>query len=392
MTPAGSLSEVARYFFRLGVIAFGGPAAHIAIMRRDLVVQRRWLTDAEFVDLLGVTNLIPGPNSTEMTMHLGATRAGPRGLWVGGAAFILPAVAVVLAFAWAYVRYGDTPTAEGLLFGIQPVILAIIVQAIWGLRIAAVKSPSALIVVVAATVLALLGVSEVWLILGAGIALLLLSVATSGRSNSPWPARIRAAAARARQLAGRARFALVPFATAAGTESSLLWVFLVFLKIGAVLYGSGYVLVSFLETEFVTQRGWLTQQQLLDAVAVGQFTPGPVFTTATFVGYVLEGFPGAALATLGIFLPSFLFVASTHRFIPRIRRSSWASPFLDGVNAAALALMAGVTIRLATQALDSAFQLAILAVTAVLLVRFSPNSAWLILAGAAAGLAHRALS
>ncbi|MGD9932169.1 MAG: chromate efflux transporter [Dehalococcoidia bacterium] len=392
MTSAGSLSEVARYFFRLGVIAFGGPAAHIAILRRDLVVQRRWLTDAEFVDMLGVTNLIPGPNSTEMTMHLGASRAGNRGLWIGGAAFILPAVVIVLAFAWAYVRYGDTPTAEGLLFGIQPVILAVIVQAIWGLRLAAVKTPSAVVVVVAATALALAGVGEVWLIFGAGIGLLVLSIVSGGRSNSPWHGRVRRASAKARSLTARLRFALIPLAAASGTESSLLWVFLVFLKIGAVLYGSGYVLVSFLETEFVTQRGWLTQQQLLDAVAVGQFTPGPVFTTATFVGYVLEGFPGAAVATVGIFLPSFLFVAITHPFIPRIRRSSWASPFLDGVNAAAIALMAVVTIRLATQAIDSAFQLAILAVTAIVLVRFSPNSVWLILAGAAAGLAHRALS
>ncbi len=392
MPPAGSLSEVARYFFRLGVIAFGGPAAHIAIMRRDLVVQRRWLTDAEFVDLLGVTNLIPGPNSTEMTMHLGATRAGNRGLWLGGAAFIFPAVAIVLAFAWAYVRYGDTPTVEGLLLGIQPVILAVIVQAIWGLRLAAVKTPAAFVVVVAATVLALAGVSEVWLIFGAGVGLLVLSLASGGRSNSQWPGRFRRAAEHVGSLAARFRFALVPLAAANGTETSVLAVFLIFLKIGAVLYGSGYVLVSFLETEFVHQRGWLTQQQLLDAVAVGQFTPGPVFTTATFVGYVLEGFPGAALATVGIFLPSFLFVAITHPFIPRIRRSSWASPFLDGVNAAALALMAVVTVRLAVQALDSAFQMAILAIAAILLVRFSPNSAWLILAGAAAGLAYAAIN
>jgi len=388
----GSVAEVARYFFRLGLIAFGGPAAHIAIMRRDLVVRRKWLTDAEFVDLLGVTNLIPGPNSTEMTMHLGAARAGNRGLWIGGAAFILPAVAIVLAFAWAYVRYGDTPTAEALLFGIQPVILAVIVQAIWGLRTAAAKSPAALAIVGAAVALALVGVAEIWLILGSGLALLVLSVASGGRSNSPWPARARNAAAAAKAITRRLRFAIVPFVAADSAGPSLAAVFLIFVKIGAVLYGSGYVLVSFLESEFVDQRGWLTQQQLLDAVAVGQFTPGPVFTTATFVGYVLEGFPGAALATAGIFLPSFLFVALTHPFIPRIRRSSWASPFLDGVNAAALALMAVVTIRLASQALDSAFQLAILGITAVVLVRFAPNSVWLILGGGAAGILYRALS
>lgn len=390
--PSRPLGETVRYFLRLGVIAFGGPAAHIALMRRDLVTRRKWVTDEEFVDMLGVTNLIPGPNSTEMTMHLGATRAGPAGLWLGGAAFILPAVAIVLAFAWAYVRWGDTPGGQALLFGIQPVILAVIVQAIWGLRTAAVKGPATALVIVVVVILALFDFSELVLLLGSGGLLMAASLATRGRAAASWPAGIRRAA---RGAAERfSRLAVFPFALlqASSPETSLTTLFLVFLKIGAVLYGSGYVLVSFLESEFVESRGWLTRQELLDAVAVGQFTPGPVFTTATFVGYLVEGFPGAILATVGIFLPSFLFVSLTHPLIPRLRRSPWASPFLDGVNAAALALMAVVVVRLATEALDSGYQLAILAIAALLLVRFNPNSALLILGGAAAGIAHRLLT
>jgi chromate transporter len=390
----GSLAEVARYFFRLGVIAFGGPAAHIALMRRELVVQRKWVSDEEFVDMLGVTNLIPGPNSTEMTMHLGARRAGPRGLWVGGAAFILPAAAIVLAFAWAYVEYGDTPAGEALLFGIQPVILAVIVQAIWGLRTAAVKGPATALVVGAVAVLAALRFSELALLLGSGALLLAASAATGGRVSAPWPGIVARAWKRASgRLARPGGMAVAPLVLfQAQPETSLATLFLVFLKIGAVLYGSGYVLVSFIEGEFVESRGWLTQQQLVDAVAVGQFTPGPVFTTATFVGYLVGGLPGALLATVGIFLPSFLFVTLTHPLVPRLRGSRWAAPFLDGVNAAAIALMAVVVVRLAAEALDSAFQLVLLGLAAAVLVRFNPNSALLILGGALAGVGYRALT
>lgn len=369
------LRETVRYFFVLGCIAFGGPAAHIALMRRDLVERRKWVDDQEFVDLLGITNLIPGPNSTEMTMHLGARRAGWRGLWLGGAAFILPAVAIVLALAWAYVEYGDTPAGEALIYGIQPFVLAIVVQAIWGLRGAAVKGWETALLGAAVVALALAGVNEVLLVFGAGLLMLAYRAARAAMANA--------------SLAGAL---LLPLGDSHLAGYSVGELFLVFLKIGSVLYGSGYVLLAFLESDLVESRGWLTEQQLVDAIAVGQFTPGPVFSSATFAGYVIDGLPGAAVATLGIFLPSFLFVAITHPLLPRLRRSKWASPFLDGVNVAALALMAVVTVTLAREVLDDAYTLVLFAAAAVVLIRFSPNSAWLVLAGIAAGLLHEAVT
>ncbi len=275
VTPAGRVGEVAAYFLRLGCIAFGGPAAHIAIMRRELVTQRKWLTDEEFVDMLGVTNLIPGPNSTEMTMHSGYHRAGWAGLWLGGLMFILPAVAIVLAFAWAYVRYGDTPAGEGILAGVGPVVLAIIIQAIWGLRTAAVKSAftGALAVAVFVAVL-VFDANEIIALFVAGGAALALYLAR--RASGTLAALV--------PLGLPAPVALQAAAESAPTAGGLFWVFL---KVGALLYGSGYVLVSFLDGELVDSRGWLTEEQLVDAIAVGQFTPGPLFSSATFVGYVI---------------------------------------------------------------------------------------------------------
>ena len=407
---AGTVSEVARYMVRLGFIAFGGPAAHVAIMRRELVEQRKWVTDQEFIDMLGVTNLIPGPNSTEMTMHLGARRAGWWGLWVGGLGFIGPAVAIVLALAWAYVRWGETPAGEALVYGIQPFILAIIAQAIWGLRGAAVKGIATAVAGVLVVVLALLGLNEAVAIIGAGVAMTLWRF-TLGRPRSggegggvvplrrrrfPFP-RIpwRRIALLPGQAAGLAAMPLLPLKPLLPASShlagySLTELFLIFLKIGAVLYGSGYVLIAFMQTDLVANREWLTEQQLIDAIAVGQFTPGPVFTAATFAGYVIGSWQGAAAATAGIFLPSFFFVAATHPFIARLRQSPWASPFLDGVNVAALALMAVVTVRLALEVLDDWYTAGLFAIAVIVLVRFSPNSALLVLAGSAAGLVHLA--
>ncbi len=376
-----SLAEVVRYFFRLGSIAFGGPAVHIAMMRRELVAERQWVTDEEFVDLLGVTNLIPGPNSTELAMHLGSARAGWRGLWLGGLAFIAPAIAIVLGIAWAYVEYGDTPAGEALIYGIQPFMLAIIVQAIWGLRRAAVKGVATFVTGVAVVVLAVAGADEVSLILGAGVAMVLWRGASGGpgRALLRW---IRAIGTRARAASSNHAVLVTP------AGYSLAELFFVFLKIGAVLYGSGYVLVAFIQSDLVDHRQWLTNGQLVDAIAVGQFTPGPVFSSATFVGYVIDGWQGAAVATAGIFLPSFFFVAVTHPLVPRLRRWPWTAPFLDGVNVAAIALMGVVTFDLARHALDDAFAISLFAAASLLLIRYSPNSAWLVLAGVVAGLLH----
>ena len=385
-----ALAEVGRYFFRLGVIAFGGPAAHVAIMRRELVQERRWATDEEFVDYIGVASLIPGPNSTELTMHMGAHRAGWWGLWLGGAAFILPAFAIVLAFAWAYVEYGTTTARTAVLDGIEPVILAVILQAVWGLRFAVAKGLDLAAVALIVGALAALGVSEIVLILGAGVAMLLWRGATTETLQAAMtalsPARLWEA------IRGRWRGMPALLFVTSPPGFSLAELFWLFLKIGGTLYGSGYVLIAFLETDFIDARGWLTEQQLVDAVAVGQFTPGPVFTTATFVGYALDGTPGALVATAGIFLPSFAFVALTHPLVPRLRRSRWASPFLDGVNAAAVAVMAVVVVSLGREVLDGAFAWGAFAIAAVVLLRYRPGTVWLVLAGAAAGGLHAAVT
>ena len=352
------MREVAWLFLKLGTIAFGGPAAHIAMMREEVVRRRRWLSDEQFMDLLGATNLIPGPNSTEMAIHLGYLRAGWPGLVVAGCCFIVPAMLIVFACAWLYVRYGARPEAAWLLYGVKPVIIAVVVQAMWGLVRTAVKGPMLAVIGVAVLALSLMGGNEIALLLGGGaVAVLLGTVGTRGVAAS----------------------------LGLGAGVGLTTLFLVFLKIGAVLYGSGYVLLAFLRNDFVERLGWLTDQQLLDAVAVGQVTPGPVFTTATFIGYVLGGIPGAALATFGIFLPSFVFVALSHPLVPRIRASRRAGAFLDGVNVAALGLMAAVTWQLGRAAIVDVTTAALALIALVLLFRFRVNSAWLVLGGSAVG-------
>ncbi len=334
MTPEFShkLAEVARLFLRLGVTAFGGPAAHIAMMHDETVKRRKWLSDQEFLDLVGATNLIPGPNSTEMAIHIGFLRAGWPGLIVGGCCFIVPAMLIVLLLAWVYVRFGTLPQAGWLLYGVKPVVIAIIVQALWSLGSKAIKGPTLAIVAILVIVLYFLGINEIVLLVAGGLAVTLIS--------------------NYRRFTGRTMgVLLLPLGSIGGLSAtaashSLPVLFLTFLKIGSVLYGSGYVLLAFLRSDFVLRLGWLTDQQLLDAVAIGQVTPGPVFTTATFIGYLIGGTPGALLATLGIFLPSFIFVAISNPLIPRIRNSPWISSLLDGVNAASLGLMAAVTWQL----------------------------------------------
>lgn len=405
-SPAGRLGEVLRYFLRFGFIAFGGPAAHIAMMRRELINQRRWVSDAEFVDMLGVTNLIPGPNSTEMTMHLGARRAGWWGLWLAGLGFVLPATVIVLVLAWAYVEYGSTPAGEGIILGIQPFILAVIIQAIWGLRGAAIKGYETLLLGGVVALLAVFGADEIALLLGSGAAMLAVSIVTralthNGQKNLPQLPRAGQPSGRGRGPFRRRDRAIVPFGlpfpalslpASAPAAYSLGELFLAFLKIGAILYGSGYVLLAFMQAEFVDSRGWLTQQQLVDAIAVGQFTPGPLSSSATFAGYVIDGVPGALAATAGLFLPSFVFVAVTHPLVPRLRRSPWAAPFLDGVNVAALVLMMVVTFQLAGEVLDGWYTVSLFFIGAAVLLRFNPNSAWLVLAGIGAGLLHAAVT
>jgi chromate transporter len=385
-TPDNALGEVARLSLKLGLTAFGGPAAHIAMLRDEIVNRRGWLSDTHFLDLLAATNLIPGPNSTEMVIHTGYHRAGRLGLVVAGILFILPAALMTLAFAWIYEQYGTTPSIEAFLYGVQPVVIAVILHAIWGLgRTIATKLPL-IAVSLLAFGLSIAGANELLVLLGLG-AVVMLATVLAERGAAPLLLPIF----HLRDLVARSPdFALV---LAAATEApySPVRLFLEFLKIGATLYGTGYVLLSFLQQDFVENLGWLTEKQLLDAVAVGQFTPGPVFTTATFVGYLVGGWGGAALATIGIFLPAFVFVALTQPLIPRLRSSPWTSGFLDGVSAAAVGLMASVVVILGRAALIGPFTIAIALLAAVLLIRFRVNSAWLIGGGGMLGVVGAAV-
>jgi chromate transporter len=368
---------------KLGCIAFGGPAAHIAMMRDEVVRRRKWISDQQFLDLLGATNLIPGPNSTEMAIHLGYLRAGWPGLILGGTLFILPAMLIVLACAWAYVRFGATPQGVWLLYGVKPVIIAVVAQALFGLLRTAVKGPLLAVLGIAVLALYLVGLNEIALMFVCGFAVMLVTNARRLAATRPFTTHILLPiGGLSLPVAGQISSAAAPF------SQTLL--FLTFLKIGAVLYGSGYVLLAFLRGDFVERLGWLTDQQVLDAVAVGQFTPGPVFTTATFIGYLIGDVPGAILATIGIFLPGFVFVAAVNPLVPRLRQSTWMSGLLDGVNVAALGLMAAVTWELGRAAIVDPLTAVLALIAAVLLVRFHVNSAWLVLAGGVLGvIAHQ---
>ncbi|MCA9845788.1 MAG: chromate efflux transporter, partial [Dehalococcoidia bacterium] len=375
--------EVAALFLRLGFFAFGGPAAHIAMMRDEVVSRRKWMTDQEFLDLLGITNLIPGPNSTEMTMHLGLERAGWRGLIAGGTLFIFPAFLIVLVLAVLYDEYGTTPSAEWILYGIKPVVIAIIAQAVWRLGLVAIR-PAPWLLAGGAAVMALylLGVHELILLFAGGIT---LALARHAPALYQWFSR--------RTVALAAPFLAMPVLAYQAAEPlreySHATLGLTFLKIGALLYGSGYVLVAFLQRDFVDNLGWLTEQQLLDAIAIGQLTPGPVFTTATFVGYITGGFPGAFIATAAIFAPGFLYVAMVNPLLPRLRGNIVASALIDGVNIAAIGLMAGVLAELLRSGVVDIWTGAILAIAAVALFR-NLNTTWLIVGGALLGIAFNA--
>jgi chromate transporter len=380
-----SLGELARLFLKLGTIGFGGPAAHIALMEDEVVRRRGWLTREAFLDYLGATNLIPGPNSTELAIEIGRDRAGWPGLIVAGVAFIVPAALIVTITAWAYVRFGSLPAAVALFAGVKPVIIAIVAQALWRLARTAVKTPWLGALTVAAIVAEATGVHELIVLVGAAI----LSVTGSALRGRHADDRVNAG-----MPIGGPILVNVPKLTGAlgaaiGVPAAVsLWsLFAIFLKIGSVLFGSGYVLLAFLRSDFVERLGWLTERQLLDAVAVGQVTPGPVFTTATFIGYVLGDVPGAVLATVGIFLPAFVFVAVSGPLIPRLRRSRVAGAALDGVNAASLGLMAVVTWQLGRASIVSVSSCVVALIAGVLLATRRVNAAWLVIGGALAGIA-----
>lgn len=364
------IAELARVFLRLGAVSFGGPAAHIALMHYEFVEKRRWLSEQEFLDLVGATNLIPGPNSTEMAIHIGFRRAGWPGLIVAGACFILPAVIIVGVLAALYVTYGARPQAQAVFYGVKPVVIAIVGVALWKLAHTAIKMPWHAGLAIAAIVASAAGVNELALLAACGT----IAGIVSGFGRS-W--------------LNRAPLMFVtPFATVATlpaiTAVSMSGLFVVFLKAGGLLFGSGYVLLAFLRADLVERLHWLTEQQLMDAIAIGQVTPGPVFTTATFVGYQLGGVTGAAIATVAIFLPAFVYVAISGPLLPHLRRSPFASGAIDGVNIASLALMAVVTWHLGRSAVVDVTTIT-LAVLSVIALSRRVNPTWLIAAGALVG-------
>jgi len=367
----GQLGEIAREFLRLGFVAFGGPPVHFAMMEERFVRKKSWLTRERFLDLIGAVNLLPGPSSTELTIYLGEIRGGLVGLILAGACFILPAAVMVAGLAWAYGRFGNLPQVAGLLFGIKPVVVSLIIPALWNLARGALKNAGLTMLAIGVVVLAVLGVNVIGLLICAGVLWMVVR--------------------ESRGFADTRRAGIVGLVSMSGGWSSgLLPLFLYFLKIGAVVFGSGYVLLAVLRADLVTRLHWLSDAQLLDAIAVSQATPGPFFTVATFIGYLLGGWKGAGLATLGMFLPAFAYVAVTASFLPRLRKSPLASAFLDGVNAAAVALMATVSWQLARAALINVPAILIGVISLVLLFRFRVNSAWLVLGGAIAGILMRA--
>lgn len=362
----GRLREIAGLFLKLGFLSFGGPAAHIAMMEAEVVKKRKWMDADHFLNLIGATNLIPGPNSTEMAMHCGHERAGLRGLVVAGVAFIFPAVLITSLFAWLYVTYGQLPEAEPFIYGIKPAVVAIIASAVITLGKKALKTQELYVLGALCVVLSLVGVNEILALFLTGVLALLLYLFRQ-RGSGVFPVL------------------LMPLTTGGVTADSLR-VFLIFLKVGALLYGSGYVLFAFLDAELVA-TGLMSRTELMDAVAVGQFTPGPVLSTATFVGWILQGPEGALLATIGIFLPSFLLVALLNPLIPRMRKWKPVSAFLDGVNVGSVAVILAVCLQMGFEAVTD-WRTTLIFLLGLLVVFFfkKVNSAWLVIGGSALGL------
>jgi chromate transporter len=373
-----NLFGVAGLFLRLGATAFGGPVEHVALMEQEVVVKRGWISRAEFLDLLSIVNLIPGPNSAEMAMFIGYRRAGRLGFLLGSVCFILPAALIVSVVAWVYVNFGKLSLAEDFFYGIKPVIIAVVVQAMWNLGRAAIKTPLLAVVGAGAATLSCFAVNPFLVLLAAGAFMLVFRAASQPKGSVAGLSPLLGAAS-----------GFPPLSTAGAASSFSLWpIFLFFLKVGFVMFGSGYVMLAFLRTDLVERWHWLTEGQLLDAVAAGQFTPGPLLTTATFIGYVLGGPRAALVATVAIFLPSFVLVAVSGPLVPRLRRSRLARAFLDGVNVALLALLAVVTWQLGRVALVDWLTISLAVAAAVWLLCYRVNSTWLILGGAALGLAR----
>ncbi len=371
MNPA--VREVARLMLKIGVTGFGGPVAHIAMMRDETVRRRQWLSDDEFMQMVGATNLIPGPNSTEMAMHLGLKRAGARGLIVGGISFIFPAVVIVSFIAWLYAEYGSDPIVFDVRYGVLPVIVAVIAHAVWGLGRANLRKPASLITAAAAFGGYLIGLHELIVIMTLGLIWTIAHLARQGtnRTNS---------------FTGLGLFAVL------ASQPTLTRLFLIFLEVGSVLYGSGYVLVAFLDNQLVRNNGYLTTEQLLDAVAIGQITPGPVFTTATFIGWQILGVAGAALATIGIFGPSFVFAGLLERFLRWLRARPVALAFLNGVTMSSLGLMAGVLVRIGDTALVDPFTWIVAVVALLLLITTKVGASWQVPAGVIIGIVQAAVT
>jgi len=363
-----SLAELALVFLKLGTTAFGGPAAHIAMMEDEFVRKRHWITEAEFLDRLAAASLIPGPSSTEVAIFIGQSKRGWAGLIVGGCCFIIPAAVLVTLIAAVYARFGSLPQVAGILYGIKPAVIAIILQALWSLSRTAIKTKLLAVIGAVAVVLNAVGVAP----------LIVLAIAGIASCAAVWFKKQGGVALWTIPQFKQFGF-LVGTATAVATAPiGLVRLFLSFLKIGAVVFGSGYVLLAFLRTEFIDHLHWLTEKQLIDAVAVGQFTPGPVFTTATFIGYLVAGIPGALLATIGIFLPGFVLVASSGSLLPKLRQSALASTILDGVVVGSLALMAVVAWQLGQAAIVDWRTFLILITSSALVLRYRINSAWVI--------------
>lgn len=367
------LLTLAWLFLKLGTIAFGGPVVHIAMMEDEVVSRRRWLTREQFLDFIGAANLIPGPTSTEMAIHVGRVQAGWPGLLVAGSSFILPSAVMVTVLAWAYVRFGSLPQVTGVLYGVKPVVIAMIVQAVFKLARTAVKSAWLAVVGTLALIATALGTDQLAVLAGGGLLAGLAYWLRSGRARSSSAPLIVTTGTALTGITG---------ATAAFSLSSL---FLIFLKIGAILFGGGYVLVALIRADLVARLGWISERQLLDAIAMGQVTPGPLSTTATFIGYLLGGLPGALVATIAIFLPAFFLVAISGPLVPRLRHSPVAGAVLDGVNVAALALIAVVTWQLFRSAVVDWMTLVLALLSVILLLRFRVNSVWLVLGGAVVG-------